>query len=390
MLNQTQSSREKSLSFSTASSAPIPVFRPSYGEEEVQAVRECLEKGWTGCGPKVKAFEAVFAEFIGVPFAVATNSCTASLHLALKVLDLEGAEVVTTPMTFVSTNHAILYNRAVPVFADIDPNTLNIDPESIAKRITDKTKAIMVMHFGGHACDMDAIMAIAEKHKLYVIEDCAHACGGEYKGKKLGSIGHLGCFSFHAVKNLAIGDGGMITMRDEKLRDRFFKLRWVGISKDTWDRNRKEGYSWDYDVHELGFKYQMNDIAAAIGLEQLKKLDALNEKRRVLAAAYDQAFQGLHAVEPLKVYAYTKKAHHNYVLKAERRDELMAFLKERKISSSVHYRPNNHFSVYRSGRGETPVSETVWKKLVTLPLFPDLRPDQQNDIIQSVRSFFLL
>ena len=215
----------------------IPVFKPFYDGKELEALKPIFESGWIGLGPKTKEFEDKFASFIGVKHAIGVNSCTAALHLALLLLDLEDAEVITTPMTFISTNHAILYNKAKPVFADIEPDTLNIDPAWIEKSITKKTKAIVVVHYGGHACQMDKIMEIAKKNKLYVVEDVAHGCGGAFDNKKLGSIGDLGCFSFHAVKNLATGDGGMITLNNDKWAKRLQGLRWLGIDKDTWSRN---------------------------------------------------------------------------------------------------------------------------------------------------------
>jgi perosamine synthetase len=365
----------------------LPIFKPSYGEEEVMAVRECLEKGWTGCGPKVKEFEEKFAEYIGVKYAIATNSCTASLHLSLQCLEIKDREVISTPLTFVSTNHAILYNSGIPVFADVEADTLNIDPESIKKRITKKTKGIIAVHFGGHACNMDEILKIAIEHDLFVLEDVAHGCGGEYQGRKLGSLGMLGCFSFHAVKNLATGDGGMITTSDQAFYDRLIKTRWLGISRDTWSRTGKK-YSWDYDVEEVGFKYHMNDITAAIGLVQLKKLEDLNGKRKQLAERYNDALKSISEIEIPVTHEYAKNAHHNYVIKTEKRDDLMQFLAQREISSGVHYRPNNHYAMYQNATGPTPVAEETWKKIVTLPLYPDLKHSEQDFIIQSIRSFF--
>ncbi len=370
--------------------AVIPVFRPSHDEEDVRAVAECLLKGWTGCGPKVKEFEEKFAEYIGVPYAVATNSCTASLHMALRVLELEGAEVISTPMTFISTNHAILYNKAVPVFADIQPGTLNIDPESIRQRISKKTRAIMIVHYGGQSCELDKIREIAAENKLHIVEDVAHGCGGAWDGQKLGSFGELACFSFHAVKNLAIGDGGMIVTRDKKIYERLLKLRWVGISRDTWDRSRKGSYSWDYNIEELGFKYHMNDISAAIGLVQLGRLDSLNERRKQLALRYRAALKRVPQIQLLDIHPRAQSAWHNFVVLAERRDELMMFLRERSISTGVHYRPNNHYALYRDMRGETTVAEALWPRLLTLPLFPDLQEVQQDYILHSIKAFYLI
>lgn len=366
----------------------IPVFKPSFGEEELEALRGPFQSGWIGLGPKTREFEERFAEYIGTKFAVALNSGTAALHLALKVIGIEGWEVITTPMTFISTNHAILYNNGIPVFADIEPDTLNIDPKEIKKQITSKTKAIIVVHYGGHACDMDPVLEIAKERNIWVIEDAAHGCGGEYKGQKLGSIGDIGCFSFHAVKNLSTGEGGMITTDDPELYGRLLKLRWMGISKDTWSREEKDKkYSWYYNVEELGFKYHMNDIPAAIGLVQLKKLEGMNRRRREITERYNRGLKGLPWLETPTVKPYAKSSHHNYVIKVEKRDQLNIYLQEKGISTGVHYIPNNHYEMYHQYRGETPIADSVWRTLLTLPLFPDLKDDEVDYIIQEIKEF---
>ncbi len=368
----------------------IPVFRPSMGEEEIQAVAEVLRSGWIGLGPKTKEFEEKFAAYIGSKYAVGVNSCTAALHLAMTVLRVKDGEVITTPMTFVSTNHAILYSNATPVFCDIEPDTLNIDVDKIEPLITDKTRAIAVVHYGGYAVDMDRVLELARKYNLKVIEDVAHGCGGEYKKQKLGSLGDIGCFSFHAVKNLATGDGGMITTDDSEIYGRLQKLRWVGITKDTWSREEKDSkkYSWYYNVEELGFKYHMNDISAAIGLVQLSKLDKMNDSRREISLRYSEMFSSLQELEvPIIKDFMTKPACHNYVIKLNERDKLNDFLKGKGISTGVHYIPNNHYDMYHRFGGETPISDMIWKKLLTLPLYPDLQAEEQNLIIESICDF---
>ncbi len=366
----------------------IPVFRPSYDDREAEAVAAVLKSGWVGLGPKVEEFERKFARYIGVKYAVAVNSCTAALHLALKVTDVSLHEVITTPMTFVATNHAIRYAGGIPVFADIYCDTLNIDPDSIERCITPSTRVIVAVHYGGHACEMDAIDCLSKKHNLTVIEDAAHGCGGEYKGKKIGSLGDIGCFSFHAVKNLATGDGGMVTTNDKKVCDKLRKLRWMGISKGTWDRDSKNGgYSWYYDVDEIGFKYYMNDITAAIGIVQLSKLDEMNDVRRNVAALYNEAFADVDWIETSTVDRHVKTSQHNYVIKVDDRNGLHSFLKSSGISSGVHYIPSNHYAMYKDCNYPTPVCESVWVRLITLPMFPDMTAGEIDKVIDTVKSF---
>lgn len=368
----------------------IPVFRPSMGEEEIQAVAEVIKSGWIGLGPKTREFEKRFSAYIGCRYAVGVNSCTAALHLALKVMEVEGGEVITTPMTFVSTNHAILYNNAKPVFCDIEPDTLNMDADKVEALVTDKTRAVIVVHYGGYPADMDRILEVAKKYRLKVIEDAAHGCGGEYKRNKLGAIGDIGCFSFHAVKNLAVGDGGMLTTDDPEIYRRLLKLRWMGISKDTWSREEKDSmkYSWYYNVEEIGFKYHMNDLAAALGLVQLSKLDNMNKRRLEISRKYSEVFSVSEKIDTPTIKAYmTLPACHNYVIKLSGRDGLNDFLKVKGISTGVHYIPNNQYDIYKQFRGETPVSDGVWKRLLSLPVYPDLKDNEVEFIADSILEF---
>lgn len=365
----------------------IPVFRPSVGEEEIAAVTEVLRSGWWGMGPKTAEFERRFGEYVGAPHCVGLNSATAALHLGLKVLNVRGGEVLTTPMTFVSTNHAILYNNAIPVFCDIEPDTLNIDVQDADCKITPRTKALMVVHYGGHPCDMEEIHALARKHGIPVIEDAAHACGAEYRGRKIGGLSEITCFSFHAVKNLAMGEGGAITTANEEYDRRLRKLRWLGISKDTWSRaDTGQGYSWYYNIEEVGYKYHLSDVAAAIGLAQLSKLERTNARRRQIVQCYNEAFAELDWLERPVERPYVKSALHNYVIKVSDRDRLMAYLKERGISTGMHYIPNHLYDMYEPYRTELPVTEEVWKRLVTLPLFPNMTNEQVDYVVSSLRA----
>jgi perosamine synthetase len=366
----------------------IPVFRPTVDQSEIDAVTEVLRSGWWGLGPKTREFEGAFGKFVGAEHAVGLNSCTAALHLGLKVLDVEGGEVITTPMTFVSTNHAILYNKAIPVFADIEPDTLNIDANDVERLISPRTKAIVVVHYGGHAVDLDRIHELARANGIPVLEDAAHACGSEYRGKRIGALSDATCFSFHAVKNLAMGEGGAITVNDPELDRKVRELRWLGITKDTWSRSEDlTRYSWYYDVPSLGFKYHLSDLAAAIGIVQLAKLESTNARRREIAARYTAGLSDLPWVEVPIEKEYTKSAWHNYVIKVPRRNELMGYLQELGIATGMHYFPNHLYAIYKPWYRHLPVTERVWERLVTLPLFPDLADDQVDQIIEAVRAF---
>ena len=367
----------------------IPVFRPSYDDRELNAVREVFESAWIGLGPRTKVFEERFAEFVSAPFAVALNSATAALHIGLKLLSVEGGEVITTPMTFISTNHAILYNNAKPVFADIEEDTLNIRADEIERLITKNTKAVVVVHYGGLPCDMDAIRSITEPKGIPVLEDAAHACGAEYKGRKIGSISEITVFSFHAVKNLATGDGGMLTCLDGGLKERADRLRWLGINKGTWNRSSGKAYSWEYGVEEVGFKYHMNDITAAIGLVQLEKLPWTNKRRREISQMYDDALGRISWIELPPKRDYAKSAHHNYVIKVPEkvRDRFIEYMGENGIACGMHYVPNHLYDIYKEYYRKLPIAERVWKRLVTLPLFPDMTDEEFNYIVDTIKSF---
>jgi perosamine synthetase len=366
----------------------IPVFRPTCGDEEIRQVTEVLRSGWWGLGPKTKAFEDAFGRYVGASDAVALNSATAGLHLGLRALGVEGREVIAPSMTFVSTNHEIIHNQATPVFADIEPDTLNIDPDDIERKITPRTAAIVVVHYGGHPCDLDRIRAIAAARRIPVLEDAAHACGAWYGDKPIGSISEMTSFSFHAVKNLATGDGGMLTMNDPEMAARLRRARWLGINKDTWTRaDDGENYAWAYNVEEFGFKSHMNDITAAIGLAQLARLDQTNARRRAIAARYSAAFAGLPLLELPVEKPGVRSAWHNYVVKLDRRDAFMKHLSERGVSTGMHYIPNHLYEIYKPYATPLPVTERVWSRLVTLPLFPDLTDAEIQTVIDAVTSF---
>ncbi|MGA2915003.1 MAG: DegT/DnrJ/EryC1/StrS family aminotransferase [Sedimentisphaerales bacterium] len=357
-------------------------------EEILRELEKIFDSGWIGLGPKTEEFEQKFAEYIGVKYAVGVNSATAALHLANLALGIGPEDEVIVPsMTFVSTALAPLYCGGTPVFADIEEDTLCIDPADVEKKVTSKTKAVIPVHYGGHACRMDEIMEIARKHNLYVVEDAAHGCGSKYKNCMLGSVGVMGCFSFHAVKNLPTGDGGMITTNDEKIYNDLKKLRWVGIDKGTWDRSTKKGYSWQYAVNKLGFKYHMNDITAVIGLAQLKALDEHNLIRRESARKYDEAFKDVAWIKTPVEKDYTYSCRHNYVVKVPFRNELNEYLGTKGISTGVHYEPIHHFKIFGDAKTDLPITEMVWPRLLTLPLYPDMTKGELDKVVTEVIMF---
>ncbi len=370
----------------------IPVFRPNLGQEEIDAVSQVLKSGWIGNGPKTKEFESKFLSYIGGKYGVAVNSATAAIHLAIVLSKLKaGDEVITPSLTFVATNHPIIMQKAVPVFCDVDYDNLCIDPKDIEKKITRKTKAIIVVHYGGHPVDLDPLIKICKDKNIELIEDCAHATGSYYKNKHVGTFGNFGCFSFAAIKNLTTGDGGMLVGSAKKKIEYARTLAWSGISSSTWERTRGKKLKWQYNVVSTGWKYQMNDIAAAIGLVQLKKLKTNNLKREKITETYNRELKDVSWIETPVVKDYAKSSHHNYVIKVPQnlRDKLSVFLADKGISTSVHYMPSHYYSLYRKFKADVPVTDKVWKKILLLPIFPDLSPKDQDRIIDAIKAFNL-
>lgn len=366
----------------------IQLFRPSLGDEEASAVRDTLESGWIGLGPRTVAFESAFARHVGAPHCVAVNSGTAALHLAMLALRLPpDAEVVVPALTFVSTAHAVLLAGAHIVFADVDPRTLNLDPHDLERRLSPRTRAIVPVHYGGNPCAMNAITALARACGAAVVEDAAHAAGAAYGSRKVGALSALTCFSFQGVKNMTTGDGGCVTTDSAERAAHLRRLRWMGIDRDTWQRTRGSPAPLEYEVTGLGFKYQMNDIAAAIGLVQLAKLERMNERRRLLASRYDAALAPLGWLSIPTVLPDVVSARHNYAIQLDRRDELRAWLGERGIATGVHYMPLHLHPFYRDTRGTLPAAERAWRRLLLLPLYPDLTDDEQQQILRAIEAF---
>lgn len=370
----------------------IHLFRPVVSEAAIQAVSEVLRSGWTGLGPKTAQFEKDFGNYVGAPYCAALNSCTSALHLAMCLLDIgEGDEVISTPITFVSTNHAILYQHATPVFADVELDTVCIDPYDVEAKITEKTKAIIAVHYGGYPCDLDKLTEISHKYNIPVIEDCAHAAGSEFRGKKVGSISSINCFSFHSVKNLSIGDGGAITTHNKFYYEKLIKLRWLGIDKSTFTRTEvsdsnlnPRAYAWKYNVPLLGYKYHMNDILAAIGIEQLKLLDAENARRATIADMYRNGLANVPGITLLRREAHKKSSNHIFAVRVDGRDRLMDKLKQSDIHAGVHYLRNDLYPVYT--KCELPNAQRLQEELISLPLHLMLTDEDVQRVISVIKS----
>ena len=360
----------------------IPLFRPNISEEAIGAVGDVLRSGWLGLGPRTAEFERAFAGYVGSPHCVGLNSCTSAIHLALHLLGLpRGSEVITTALTFVSTNHAILYGGLVPVFADVDRASGNLSPSSVKERITGRTRAIIVVHYGGFPADLDELYEIAREQDIRVIEDCAHACGSVYRGKRIGSHGDFHAFSFHAVKNLPMGDGGALTVSSASDDERLRRLRWLGIDKDTFRRTSRDAYDWEYDVPEVGFKYHMNDIQAAIGLAQLKLLDKENARRREIADIYRHELSGAHVILPPQ-RGDRESSYHLFPVLAEKRDDLVRKLRSRGIGTGVHYRRNDEYPMYQ--RADLPNVEYFASREISLPMHMCLSDDDVGVVSRAI------
>jgi len=368
----------------------IPLFDLNFDEREEQAVLEVLRSKWISTGPKTTEFENKFAKMLNVEHGLALANCTVALHLAMKVVGIgKDDEVICPSLTFVATVNSIRYLDAIPVFADIKSyEDLTIDPEDIESKITDKTKAIVVMHYGGFACDMDKIMVIAKKYDLKVIEDACHGPLSEYKGKKLGTIGDIGCFSFFSNKNISTGEGGMIVTNNQEYYDKAKLLRSHGMTSLSYERSK--GHSTSYDVVELGFNYRMDDIRASIGIVQLEKLYDDLKKRAMVRNWYIDKLSGVkEIIIPFKEYNYFSS---NYIFpiilkdsNSEKRELVRNKLAESGIQTSVHYPAVHRFSIYREFRTKLINTEYVADNLITLPMYSSINNFQIIEIVKSIK-----
>ena len=367
---------------------------PLIEEAEIEEVIACLKSAWIGTGPRVAQFEADFAAYKGVQQSVALNSCTAALHLSLLVADLgPDAEVITTPLTFCATVNAIIHAGATPVLADVDPTTMNIDPNEIERRITPRTRAIVPVHFAGRPCDMNAIMDIAQRHNLKVIEDCAHAIETEYKGQKAGTFGDFGCFSFYSTKNIVTGEGGMLLAKRDEDIARIKVLGLHGMSKDAWKRFGDEGFK-HYQVVECGFKYNMMDMQAALGVHQLKRVEAYGQRRSQIWQYYMAAFTDLPVGLPAPVEANTRHAYHLFTILIDKekagvsRDGFLDRMTAEGVGVGVHYMSIPEHPYYQQTFGwkpeDYPNAMRIGRQIVSLPISAKLNDADIVDVASAV------
>ncbi len=367
---------------------------PAIEEDEIQEVVASLKSGWLGTGPKVAGFEQAFGAYKGAEHAVAVNSCTAALHLSLLAAGVgPGDEVITTPLTFCATVNAIVHTGATPVLADVDPVTMNIDPAQVAARISAKTRAILPVHFAGRPCEMDALCDIAQRHDLKLIEDCAHAIETEYKGRKAGTIGEFGSFSFYVTKNIVTGEGGMILARHEADAARLKILALHGMSKDAWKRFKDEGYK-HYQVVECGFKYNMMDLQAAIGIHQLRRVETYWQRRQAIWQRYNAAFADLPLTLPADPEPDTRHGYHLYTLLIDEaragisRDAFLEAMNAHHIGVGVHYLSIPEHPYYQQTFGwrpeDYPNAMRIGRQTVSIPLSAGLTDEDVQDVIQAV------
>ncbi len=372
----------------------IRLFKPSVGNEELENIKDAFERSWIGLGPRVAEFEQKWAEFIGCKVAIGLNSATAALHLALRCFGFpEGKKVLVPSLTFSATASAILYNRLIPVFVDSDPITLSMSLEDAERKWDSECVAVMPVHYCGHPVPMDRLVPWARQKGLKIIEDCAHTAGGVYQGRKLGTWGDIGCFSFEEKKCLTTGDGGMICSDDPDLLKDVKAMRWVGIDKDNWKTAQayvtanRDAMHWFYEVNVLGYKYNMNDLAASIGLAQLKKLPAMNQRRSEIILKYLMGIKDIPGINPLLTYEPDRYVYQMFGIRAERRDDLMIYLKSKGIATGCHYTPLSIQPLFKPWGENCSYIEKEHAHFITLPLHVDLTDGEVIYIVQQIEKY---
>jgi perosamine synthetase len=376
-----------------ARSSSIPVFRPSVSEAEIEAVTATLRSGWLGCGPKTKEFEREFQHFTGAAHAVATNSGTGALMAALAALDIgPGDEVIIPSFTWPSIFQVVRTLGATPVFADIEPAWLTLDPGDVERRVSSRTRGIVAVHHGGHTADLEGLQSVADQHGLWLIDDAAHACGTvAADGRRIGVHTKMSCFSFNAVKNLCAGDGGMVTTADEVLAQKVRRFVSLGLDRDTFSRygpgSERNPDRWRFELAGSGQRLHMNDITASLGLAQLARLDLLNRRRAELAARYHEVFAGVNTLRLVGARPGTSPSWHMMTVLLDQRDRFIEKMADEGIAVGVHYRPIHGFEIARPWAARLPVTESIAARTATLPLFPDLSGRDQERVIEATVTF---
>lgn len=373
----------------------IRLFKPALGKPELKEIKKVFDKSWIGYGPKVKEFEKVWCKYFNVKYAVGVNSCTAALHTALAANKFKkGKKVLVPSISFSATAAVVLYCDLIPVFVDINEYDLNMNFHDLENKYSKDCVAIIPVHFGGHPCEMEKIIPWANKKKLIVIEDCAETCGGSYRGKKLGTWGDFGCYSFEEKKIMTTGDGGMITTNNKKKSLLLKSFSFHGWDKDPLLRHKKslsknkiKTNHWDYDIREIGYKYNMNDLMASIGISQFKKLNWLNSSRSNLIKVYKKELSKSDNIKFSFPYNLKNASYWMMSIRNKHRDKLIKFLKKKGVASSVHLKPLPLLSVYKKFNAKIPTARRVWKELISLPLFPELKVNQVKKISNLVNNF---
>ncbi len=371
----------------------IPYGRQTIDEDDIKAVVDVLRSDWLTTGPKVAEFEQAVADYVGAKYAVAVSSGTAALHAAMYAIGIgPGDEVIVPPVTFAASANCIVYQSGKPIFSDVEPDTLLLDPEQIETKITSKTKAIIAVDYAGQPCDYDFLRKIADKNNLILVADACHALGAEYKGKRVGTLADLNIFSFHPVKHITTGEGGMITTDNADYANRMKIFRNHGITTDH--HQREQQGSWFYEMVDIGYNYRMTDFQCALGISQLQKLPKFLERRRMIAARYDEAFASMPEIAPLAVLHDVSHAYHLYVAKINfeaikiNRTKLFLALRENGIGVNVHYIPVHLHPFYRNKfnaePGLCPVAETAYEQIISLPMFPGMTDHDVERVITSV------
>lgn len=368
----------------------IPYGHQCIDDDDIKAVVDVLKSDWLTTGPAVDAFEAAISEFVGAKYAVAVSSGTAALHTAVYAAGIgAGDEVIVPPMTFAATANAVVFRGATPVFCDIDSGTLLIDPSLVEAKVSPKTKAIIAVDYAGQPCDYDALREIADRNKLVLIADSCHSIGASYKGRKVGTLADLTAFSFHPVKHITTGEGGMVVTNNPQYHQKMTIFRSHGITTDH--RQRSEKGSWFYEMVDLGYNYRITDFQCALGKSQLEKLPSWIKRRQEIASRYNEAFQSINQIELVAVAPNVSHAYHLYVIKliSTERDEVFGSLRAAGIGVNVHYIPVYLHSFYReqfgTKEGICPTAETIYKQVLSLPIFPSLTSEDEDVVISAVR-----